>query len=340
MEITIHSVARKAKVSVSTASRILNGGTKGLRSDAVKRAQLVWDAARELGYQPNAAARGLVMKRTFSIGFVGTELNNPVRSKLIETLRLVALEKGFQLLVSGVRHGENVSNVLQNMIAQRVEGLILGNIQEAAVQALPSMAPAGLSVVGFGQESGLPWDSVMIDYGGMIETLTAHLIEKHGMRRIVFAGLPVNYPQRRGYERMMRQAGLEEAISHWYTDDWSPESGRELARRQIAAGSRPEAIVCHNDMLAIGIMAGLRSCGIRVPDDVTVTGLDNIELADFVNPPLSTAGVDGTELADCLFEILYDRINGNAAPVPKTIECKKKIFFRESCGCVEKSLNL
>ena len=332
MEITIEKVAKRTGVSVSTASRILNGGTKGMRRDAVLRAQRVIDAAREMGYYPNPVARGLVMKRTFTLGFIGTELNNPVRSTLIETLRIAAQEKGYHLLVSGIKDYQDVPDAIRTLIMQRVDGLVLGNIQSPAAPVLAEFAPA-LPVVSFGQETDLPWDCVTIDYGGMTEKLTAHLI-KHRRKKIIFIGPDVPYPRRDGYEKAMRQAGLDSKFKVWSVDEFTLESGRRRIREELAAGHRPDGIVCHNDLLAIGVIAGLRDAGLTCPCDIAVTGLDDIDMAEYTNPTLTTAGIDSTKLARRMFDLLHARIDNNDSLLPQKVAASEHICFRESCGCV------
>lgn len=336
MNITIHNVAKKANVSVSTASRVLNGGTKGMRSDATQRAERVLKAARELGYHPNPVARRLVMKRTFSIGFVGSELDNPVRSKFIEALRAAAIDKGYHLLVGGIKSGEDTSQILKNMLDQRVEGLILGNVQpkmHKIYKELPAQVFQNIQLTGFGKEKDLPWDHVVIDYAGMTEALISHLIHQHNFKRIVFAAEKYSTHRIQAYQRKMREEGLENFICQWEAGGHSPEDGKKLAIKMIASGPRPEAIVCHNDILASGIMAGLRQAKINVPEDIAVTGLDNIEMAAYLNPTLTTAGVDASELAITLFEMLIERINGEFSGGPRHNRCREKLFFRESCGC-------
>ena len=128
MASTIVDVAAKAGVSVSTASRILNGGTKGLRRDAVGRAEAVLAAAKELCYQPNRTARGLVLKRSFTIGVVVTEIHNPVRTRLIDALRSIAFQRGFGVMVSGVNWGEDPGRQLSNLLHHQVDGLILSHL--------------------------------------------------------------------------------------------------------------------------------------------------------------------------------------------------------------------
>ncbi len=330
MEVTIREVAEQAGVSVSTASRILNGGTKGLRRDAAARAELVLTAARELNYRPNAAARGLVMKRSFAIGFIATELENPVRSRQLETLRVAALEKGYHLLAGGVRYGEPVEAVLANMLGRGVDGLIFGNLQELPAESLEFLRRSEVPAAWFGG-CGAEGDGVVIDYGRMCEKLTCHLIEVHGHRRIVFAGASQSYPRLDGYRAAMAAAGLEAAVLG--TEHFTLEGGGELAARIAAQAELPEAVVCHNDLVAIGLMHGLRRRGIDVPGQIAVTGLDDIDMAACFNPGLTTAGCDVKELTRSLFRMLIERIEDGYEGASRHIHCHEELLIRESCGC-------
>jgi len=329
MEITIHQVASLANVSVSTASRILNGGTKGLRADAALRAEKVMAAARQLGYQPNQAARGLVMKRSFCIGFIGTEMENPVRSRLVESLRLAAWAKNYQLLATGVRYGEDIDQVLGHLLSQRIDGLILGNISTFPSAMLARLKNTAMPVVSFGGRRKVAWDNVVMDYTQMGEEITRHLVENHRYQTIVYAGFMRNYPRRDGYETVMLGAGLKPRFLA--ADGCTLETGSALAKSLIQDGL-PEAVVCHNDLLAIGLIAGLRSQNIRVPEDVAVVGFDNIDMADFYHPRLTTIG-NCLELGPVLFELLWKRLENPGPAAPESIVCPHQLYLRESCGC-------
>ena len=329
MEITIHQVANLANVSVSTASRILNGGTKGLRADAALRAERVMAAARQLGYQPNRAARGLVMKRSFCIGFIGTEMENPVRSRLVESLRLAAWAKNYQLLATSVRFGEDIEQVLSHLLSQRIDGLILGNISTFPPAMLDGLKNTEMPVVSFGGRQEVAWDNVVMDYTQMGEEITRHLVEDHHFKKIVYAGFGRNYPRRDGYMTVMHEAGLKPQFLE--ADGCTLETGRVLAKSLLSDGL-PEAVVCHNDLLAIGFIAGLRSQNIRVPEDVAVVGFDNIDMADFYHPRLTTIG-NRLELGPVLFELLWRRLENSGPVLPESIVCPHQLYIRESCGC-------
>ena len=339
MQITIHQVAEKAGVSVSTASRILNGGTKGLRRDALKRAELVLKTAEGLGYRPNAVARGLVMKRTWTVGFIGTEINNPVRSRLIETLRHLAQQNGLQLLVSGTGHGENIGETLNAMTARRVDGLILAGIDRDRQTGLQSLIDSGFPLVEFGHSDANTGNRIFIDYFELTRQLTRHLAENHGLKDIVFAGLSGDYPRCNGYRQGMRECGLEQHIHFWKNEATTLSHGREITRQRLAVGDRPQAIIAHNDLTAIGVMAELRDHGLRVPEDVAVIGHDNIEMASYTNPTLTSAGVNSEWLSQTLFDRLLELIESPGAGKFQQLRCEGEIFHRESCGCINRHKN-
>jgi LacI family transcriptional regulator len=266
MSATIHDVAKKAGVSVSTASRVLNGGTKGLRRDAAARAELVLKTAKELAYSPNSAARGLVLKRSFSIGLIGGELNNPVRSRLIETLRERALEKGFSLLVAGVDFKDDSQDAIENLLSRRVDSLILANLMKYPEKRLAKLFAEGFPIISFGQAANLPWDNVRIDYAAMTYELVRHLVETHGLKRMAFAGLAENHPRFESFAKALADAGLpKRAGVFWKARGADLEAGRLLALETLRKEAAPEAVVCHNDILALGVMAGLREAGLSCP---------------------------------------------------------------------------
>lgn len=334
MEVTIHQVAELADVSVSTASRILNGGTKGLRKDAVLRAKKVIQAAEKLGYRPNQSARGLVMKRSFNIGFIGSELGNPVRTELVETLRELAYKKGFNLLVSGMRYGAALESVFDNIIERRIDGLIMGNMPVLPQVLANGLLKRNIPVVSFGGAPEKRWDCVVLNYAEMVKQLVEHLIVAHKIKNIIYAGTLAPYSRQEGYKQQMTDSGLLEYIGNWHVREFSLESGRKEAVKMIEAGLLPEAVVCHNDLLAIGIMAGLRDKGLRVPEDIVVIGLDNIEMSQYTNPTLTTAGVNPTTLARNLFEMLIERMERNYTGCSRVIYSQEELFIRESCGCI------
>jgi LacI family transcriptional regulator len=332
--ITLKDIAKVTGVSVNTVCRAL----KDMPDIGADTTQRVKQAAETLGYAPNVMARGLVLKRSFTLGIIATELNNPARSMLIQQLRKLASIKGFHLLVSGYDSDEEVGERIRDMTSRAVDGLILGNCDGILAQkpywpALEMATKSGVPVVLFFNSLTTKIDNVSVDYSAFTEELTRHLIEKHGLKRILFVGESLDCPRGSGYRRAMKAAGLEKNAGMMPFGYWNLSETRRGMIEFVKQQRPPEGIVCHNDVAAIGVIAGLRETGFRVPEEVAVVGIDNIELADYLNPKLTTVGVDPLQVAEKLFRLLEARISKKYSGDARQIKLEHELFFRESCGC-------
>ena len=289
---TLKDIAELTGVSVNTVSRAL----KDMPDIGAKTKERVRRAAEALGYTPNVLARGLATRRSYTLGLVATELANPVRSAFIEALRRLALDNGYQLLVGGFETEAQADGQIRELCARGVDGLVLGNVggilsEKPYWPALEAAARAGIPAVVFYNVQTSKLDNVFLDYSRITEELTRHLIEKHRLQDIRFTGTTLDYDRGTGYRAAMRAAGLERHINLIPLTDYHMGPAREDMAAFLSGNPCPEAVVCHNDLAAIGIMAALRGRGLRVPEDVAVVGADNIEAADFLNPGLTSAGV-------------------------------------------------
>ena len=332
--VTIMDIAKATGRSYPTVSRALNDHPKvSAKTKAAIRA-----AADRLGYSPNLMAKGLVQQRSQTLGLIATELNNPVRSALIEALRDLAVDRGYQLLVNGYRDESELPDRVRAMASRRVDGLIVGNLggdmlAKPCWPQLKAASESGVAVVVFSHASGGQVDHVAINYESMVRQLTEHLIDVHGHRRICFAGAPPDSPRARGYGAAMQAAGLAAEMQFFCQGDYHMQAARSSVEGILKQSPRFTAIVCHNDLTAIGIMAGLREHGRRVPEDVAVVGLDDVELASYYQPTLTTAGVTPRRIADVFIELLSDRIKETEPTAPRRLELDFTLQFRESCGC-------
>ena len=332
--ITLKDIAKLTGVSVNTACRALKD-MPDIGADTTRR---VKQAAETLGYTPNVMARGLVLKRSFTIGAVVTELSNPSRSMLIQKLRLLALNKGFHLLVSSYDSDDEVGDRIREMTSRAVDGLILGNIDGILAEkpywpVLEMATKSGVPVVLFFNALTTKVDNVSVDYSMFTEQLTRHLIEAHRLKDILFVGESLDCPRGMGYSRAMNASGLERNIRAAPFGYWSVAETRKGIIEFVKTQRPPKGIVCHNDLAAIGVIAGLREAGWRVPEDVAVVGIDNIELADYLNPRLTTIGVDPIKVAEALFGLLESRIAGTYSGARRQVKLTHDVFLRESCGC-------
>jgi DNA-binding LacI/PurR family transcriptional regulator len=297
---TIARVAQEAGVGVGTVSRVINGSASV--SEATRRRVL--DVVAELGYEPNATARALSTGRTRSVGVIAPFFT---RSSVIERLRGVApmlAASGYQLVLFDVERPEQRNGVFRSVIG-RVDGLL-------SISLAPSMADqrrlaaAGIPVVLVDQaHDALPTVTVDDVEGGRIAT--AHLIEL-GHRRIAFAGDTVDgvhgasASSRRcvGYQRAIGEAGLPVRTDLVKLRPHGREAAA-IARDLLELASPPTAVFASSDLQALAMIDALAALGMRVPDDLSVIGFDDVELARYaglttVSQPLEDSGTKGAEL--------------------------------------------
>jgi LacI family transcriptional regulator len=331
MKIRLKDIAEQAGVSVNTVSRAL----KNKPDIGVKTRQRIQKMANELGYTPNAIARSLVLQRSNMIGLAVSEIDNPVRSHLIELLRRNLKKYGLKLLVTGLDSQEATGQELNELFEHGVDGIIFGSVS-GKLEATPmwrnleKLIKRGFPVAGFGNFNTDKIDHVQLDYKKHAEELTNTLI-KRGFKRIAFWDIELVQDENNrqsGYLSAMRQAGLSPEVRQCETA--GTEGGRLSIKKYLdTAPVLPEVIIGRNDQLAIGIMSGLHQAGFNIPGDIAVAGFDNIELCDFLIPSLTSVGVDANNLADNLAEIIKARLNDKSRPViHRTLPCS--LVERES----------
>ena len=293
--VTIKDVAREASVSVATVSRALNGHENV--ADGVRRH--VVETASRLRYQPHAAARSLSSRSTQTIGVVLPDLYGEFFSELIRGIDVVARSRRQHLLVSSYHgHPEEQGEALRAMRG-RVDGLLVlspyADRPGFLTDNLPSALPAVLINTHL-PEAGYP--VLNIDNFGGAVAMTRHLLEA-GHQHIAFIGGPED-----NFDARERLRGFRSAVSkhpsHVTTlelqGDFDESSGYEAGKRLLAATQRPDAVFAANDMMALGCLYALNEAGVVVPDQVALAGFDDIPLARFVHPTLTTMRVNIAEL--------------------------------------------
>ncbi len=321
-------------VSVNTVSRALMD-KPDIGEDTKRR---IRQAAEQLKYTPNFIARGLATRRSFTIGMVASDISNPIRGALIDETRRLVAGKGYQLFVGGYDSEGELGERIREMCARSVDGLLVGNIggilsEKPYWPSIEAAEGAGIPVVAFYNAVTTRIDNISADYPAFAEAMTRHLVEKHGLKKILFAGVVSEHERMRGYEEAMRKSGLSGEIGTVPLEGWTLQSARRGILDFLDANPPPQGIVCRNDLAAVGIMSGLRERGLRVPEDVAVAGIDNIELADFLAPKLTTAGIPPAKVADELFKLLLDRMEGKYSGPARQTSLPFELFIRESCGC-------
>ncbi|MBE3577991.1 MAG: LacI family DNA-binding transcriptional regulator [Limnochordales bacterium] len=311
---TILDVARLAQVSKSTASRVLNGFS-GTPPEVRER---VFAAARALGYEPDASARGLVRRKTETIGVVVAKVGDPFFAAFLRGAGDAAAEAGYSLTItSGEWAEEEVA--YQRLIRQRrVDGLLFISGPVLSPKLRQQLSRSDLPVVMVDRDEEdwqLPIDRVNADNRAAIARAVAWL-KSRGHTRIAFVGGPSNVPaaQRRleGYRQGLRDCHLPYDASLELPGDFSPQAGIAALPRLLEVRPRPTAVIAANDLTAIGILRAAAEAGVRIPDDLSVLGVDDIDAAGWVNPPLTTLHQPCYEMGRRGVELLLSRIEEKA----------------------------
>ncbi|GGD53624.1 LacI family DNA-binding transcriptional regulator [Pseudoxanthomonas indica] len=325
--VTIKDVAREAKVSVATVSRALNGHDNV--AESVR--QLVIATADRLRYQPHAAARSLSSRRTQTIGVVLPDLYGEFFSELIRGIDQVARAHRQHLLVSSYHgHPEEQGEALRAMRG-RVDGLLVLSPYVDRPGFLTENLPAYLPAVLINthlEDAAYPVLSID-NYGGAV-TMTRHLLDA-GHRHIAFIGGPDdNFDARerlRGFRDAIK-AGDAQAME--LPGDFSEAKGYEAGKQLLAASERPHAVFAANDMMALGCLYAFNEAGVQVPGDIALAGFDDIPLARFVHPPLTTMQVSIAELGGHAMTRLLEGIEATEAQPATTHTLVPELIVRDS----------
>ncbi len=305
---TIHDVARAADVSVATVSRTLNG----LETVAQGTRDRVLRAAGELDYVPHSGARALSTRRTDTIGVLLPDLHGEFFSELIRGIDLAARARGLHLLLSSSHGNLAEAEAALRSMRSRVDSVI-AMMPNAGEQPLASDRHLGVSMVLIGSNGAADAiGSFTIDNFAGAFAITKHLVSS-GRSRVAFVTGPADNLEAserlRGYRAAMRSFGSTEWIVH---GDFTEESGRRAAAH-LTHNDSPDAIFCANDMMAIGCLEALREADVSVPDDIALAGFDDVPIARYVNPPLTTAAVPIAEIGRQALECCADAIGGGDA---------------------------
>jgi LacI family transcriptional regulator len=327
--VTIRDVAQAAGVHVSTVSRALNPAKRQLISAEVLRE--VETAARRLGYRPNRAASALRTGRTHTIGVLVPDITNPVFPPILQGIEASAAARGYFVFVANVADPSLARPIVERMLAQRVDGLVLATATRDD-PLLDYIAQAGMQavLVNRADDTGrLP--AVVSDDRLAMKLAVDHLVEG-GHRRIAhLAGpqsLPTGVGRRQGLEQALRDHGLAPACVVECAS-YSREAGRAAMQRLLAENERPEAVVCCNDLVALGAYDTLARQRIRIPRDISITGHNDMPLVDMVHPPLTTIRLPHRELGWRAAEMLFDEIDGKALSA-STVVLRPELVVRAS----------
>jgi LacI family transcriptional regulator len=327
----IRDVARRAGVSISTVSRVTNG--KGTVNREM--AERVWRAVRELNYQPDPQARALVSGRSRIIGLMVTEITNPFFPELIQRFEQFAVESGYEvLLASTPNDAASIAMSVRRMLQRKVDGvavMMFGReapiLEELASHAVPL-------VVMDGAPAFPKIDAVRVNYDEGIRQAVTHLVEL-GHQAIAFVTGPLEQTSARlrrdAFEKALRSCRLKLRHDLVIEGDHTLEGGMAAMTQLLARANPPTAVVCSNDLTAIGVMHCLFEAGKQAPADLSVIGFDDVHIAQFMLPPLTTVRMSCADIARVAFATLRHRIEpgstGRAAAPVETM-----LILRQTTG--------
>jgi DNA-binding LacI/PurR family transcriptional regulator len=337
--ISIKDIAALAGVSHPTVSRALRG--EGRISDET-RTRIV-TIAQEMGYMPNLVARGLVMQRTLSIGLVVTNIGDPFHSEIIRGVESVARENEYSLFLgSTTADPEQEIRVVHSFRGRSVDGIIIASSEVGAryAELIGEDFRLDVPIVLISSHAkGYPLHSVTHnDYAGAGQVM-AHLLAQ-GYRRVAYLGHRyggrVDAERRRAWQDTLQAAGLGPLLAV-NAAETTLEHGVGsvdplLQRASEVWGANPDAIFCYNDLMAIGLISGLRARHLSVPEDIAVAGFDGLDVAAHIEPPLTTMSQPryemGRRAAEILMELLKEK--DHTSQPPQEISLLGELLARRS----------
>lgn len=334
MPISIKDIAKEIGVSHSTVSRALSGSA--LVSEETR--QLIQETALKLGYFPSAAARSLKTNRSQALGVIVSSIDDPYFSEILQGMEEVAQSKNYSLFMAASQHNRDRETAIgQSMRQHRVDGLIVCSTSFSDEQS-QHFSKYGIPIVVVNnQAAGEYRYSIYHDDRDGSRQVTRHLIEL-GHRRIAYLGNSqsgrTTQDRLAGFRQELQASAIQ--IPERYIHEMP---GSEPAQAALAVDhfltlpERPTALVCFNDMIAIGVLKQLHQRGIRVPDEFSVTGFDNIIFSDYSNPPLTTFDQPkrfiGQKAAELILSLL-DSSSDIHVPQQKIQILKGRLLVRQS----------
>lgn len=323
--VTIEDVALLAKTSPSTVSNVLNGRLDRMRPETRERIQR---AMEQLGYMPNQLARQLKTGQVPILGLIIPSVANPFWGAFVQCVEEAARDRGYQVLLGNAgRDPAQEERYAESLWTHGVRGVIFGS-SPLSLDHVRGLVKRGLHAVIFDRDTRgaelveqAAIDSISIDNARGARLATEHLLAL-GHRRIGFLSGPLRTASRLerldGHRSALVAAGIEPrsdlvwegAPSKGFGDVEGADFGRRGARDLLAGAAPPSALFTINDMYALGAYAGARDLGLRIPDDVSIVGFDDIFMAQVVQPPLTTVRQPLEEMLHATVSRLIDRLEG------------------------------
>lgn len=327
--VTIKDVARAANVSVATVSRVLN--SSGPVAEETRR--IIREVAGRMRYVPHNGARSLITSKTHTLGVLLPDLYGEFFSELIRGMDDTAQHHGFHLLISRAYADRHGIETAMRAMRGRVDGVVVmsPDLDAESLLNVPSTIPVVLLCsVAKGQ-----LDSLTIQNCRGAREMVTHLVSLGHKRIAIIKGSPRNYDaaeRLRGYRMALRDAGIAYDLSLERSGDFTEAAGYAAVLELLAMKLRPSAVFAANDSMAIGVLSALRDAGVQVPAEMAVAGFDDILLARYMDPPLSSVSVPICELGTRAVELLLNGITHKNGHTRKRERVSTKLVIRRSTG--------
>jgi LacI family transcriptional regulator len=330
-KVTIAEVAGRAQVSAMTVSRVVNGSQRV----AERTRRRVERAMAELGYIPNRVARGLVVNRLDVLALVIPDISNPFFTKVARAVESTANAAGYTVILGNSDEDRAKEEAyLRAVSSLRVDGIVLAPASRASRESLESLRRRGIPVVLLDRKvDGMAGDLVRGESVEASGALVEHLVD-HGHRRIAMISGPSDVStaldRERGYRQALERRGLHPDPTLFRHAEYTREGGHREALGLLGREDPPTAIFAANNFLAFGVMDATRQMGLRVPDDVAVVTIDDVEIAAD-EPFLTCADQPAEALGRAATQLLIGRLGGDESP-PREIVLPAEVRIRRSCG--------
>ncbi|MCL4078295.1 LacI family transcriptional regulator [Coriobacteriia bacterium Es71-Z0120] len=329
MATTIKDVAKQAGVSVATASRVLSGAQRV----SPELADRVRKAAQDLGYRHNALARALRHGRTATVGMIVPEIENPFFPSLVESVERALNQTGRSLLLCDAQRDPNTERQRATTLLERqVDGLIVIPVsmkKSAATLAETALRIPVVQVDCYAEGVSLDWVGIDNELG--ISLAVEHVVSLGAKRITLVSAIPDSSTAKHrlsGFESALARTGVSccpPPLLGAFSADW----GKQAAKRLLEERRLPDAIICGNDEIAVGLLGEFHRVDVSVPDEVMVTGFDDIRFAALSNPPLTTVRQPHETIANQALSLLDARIEDRHIPAQR-VAVAPRLVIRES----------
>ena len=333
-KVDIRDVAALARVSIATVSRTINYVPT---VDSALAAR-VWKAVAELNYFPNTQARALVSGKSKLLGLIVSEITNPFFPELIHEFEQVAIARGYEILIGSTNYEPKTMELCaRRMLERKVDGVAIMTfgVEEFVLDRFTAERVPITFIEAGSQRPDT--DTLVVDYRAGIREAVQHLAVL-GHRKIGFISGPLSLHsaalRRQAFVESVRAAGIDVHPRWMIEADHSLEGGRDAMKQILANDHLPTAVMCSNDLTAIGVQHALFEANLKVPDDISIIGFDDVHLAEYTIPPLTTVRMSCRELAEGAVKSLLFRIqpgDPGAESAPKTV-IKTRLIVRQTTG--------